>query len=329
MAKNYVKEQVDILPALLVLFLLLVLFFLLRPPALMFWRYGLGMGKYASAQTDERAYSGLPTSSLAVDKIKPPPLPMSLMQVSMPTVPQRKSDDAALDREIERLVLEERRSEKRGHLIVDPVLSDIAERHSWDMLTQNYMDHISPDGAGPSQRVGKQHRRLFGLIGENVGGLESSPNSTPSVANDFMEIWLNSLEHRRNILSSEYTHTGVGCYEKLEAGNIKEIHLCTQLFAKAFAWSENDILAGNSPNGRLFVSIRPESGFLPPSKLIQVNLQNGREMSFVTLLDRGGAAQGELVLAGEKGIFGLHIHISKRENPNRYWIIPGPYILIQ
>lgn len=53
-------------------------------------------------------------------------------------------------------------------LIFDSELAEIATAHSKGMLIRDYMDHISPEGDGPSDRVSKANRKLFGWVGENT-----------------------------------------------------------------------------------------------------------------------------------------------------------------
>ncbi len=83
-------------------------------------------------------------------------------------------------------------------------LVEIGRYHSLDMSQREYVSHISPDGETPGDRA-----RKFGYaylaLGENI----AVGNQT---VNEIFQGWMESSEHRANILSDQFTEVGVGIY---------------------------------------------------------------------------------------------------------------------
>jgi len=82
--------------------------------------------------------------------------------------------------------------------------SRVAAGHAEQMSSFAYLDHIDLDGADPGQRLAD-----VGLAphawGENIGRAAS--------AADVVAAWMESPEHRANILSPGFTHVGTGVSE--------------------------------------------------------------------------------------------------------------------
>ena len=94
-------------------------------------------------------------------------------------------------------------------LTVSPLLVKAAQEKANDMAAKSYFAHISPDGVTPwhwFQNVGY----TFSYAGENL-----AVNFSDSV--NVGEAWMNSPEHRANILSGNFTEIGIatsqGMYE--------------------------------------------------------------------------------------------------------------------
>ncbi len=110
--------------------------------------------------------------------------------------------------EIEMLVSinEERKKAGLPFLKQDLLLRNIARAHARDMLIKGYFSHVDLTGKSPSDRF-MDAGVTFKLAGENLA-------LAPSV--ELAEIGLmNSLKHRENILSPEYSRVGIGV---LDAG---------------------------------------------------------------------------------------------------------------
>jgi uncharacterized protein YkwD len=83
----------------------------------------------------------------------------------------------------------------------DSRLATAARAHSADMVNRHYFEHNSPDGATPDDRAAAAGYPDLG--GENIA---YGQRSAAEVMND----WMNSPEHRSNILDCDYTTVGVG-----------------------------------------------------------------------------------------------------------------------
>ncbi|HXK60758.1 MAG TPA: CAP domain-containing protein [Acidobacteriota bacterium] len=117
--------------------------------------------------------------------------------------------------EAERLILqasnEFRLSNNLPALIWDQTLSDIAYRHSEDMILRSYFDHLNPDAQTPDERIHRQHRRFIGNTGENLSVVVGAPPLAPaSISEQAIAGWLRSPPHRANILDKAFTHAGIG-----------------------------------------------------------------------------------------------------------------------
>lgn len=93
-------------------------------------------------------------------------------------------------------------------------VSDVAFLHSKDMALNDYFSHTSLNGQGLKERL--QAKKIVYLsAGENIAA--QYPDA-PSVVIG----WLNSEDHRRALLSEQYTHLGVGVYELYYTQNFVE-----------------------------------------------------------------------------------------------------------
>ncbi len=104
----------------------------------------------------------------------------------------------------------QRQQEGLPPLSMNARLIKAAEAKADDMFHHQYFEHTSPAGDGPGELAGATGYAYLN-IGENLalGNYEND--------HDLVEAWMNSPGHRENILSSQYTETGVrvqhGVYE--------------------------------------------------------------------------------------------------------------------
>ena len=105
-------------------------------------------------------------------------------------------------------------------LTVDTRLTAAADRHTLDMATNDYVSHEGSDGSGPEERI-RDAGYSCGSWGENIGAGYVSPEE--AVAG-----WMASSLHRDSILSTRFTHIGVG-YAYSGAATFG--HYWTQVFA--------------------------------------------------------------------------------------------------
>jgi uncharacterized protein YkwD len=103
---------------------------------------------------------------------------------------------------------------KRHHLhelVWDEETSHVAFLHSEDMENNEYFSHTSPSFGELKDRL-KKENILFQLAGENIAA-----KYVDAIA--AVEGWLNSEGHRVNLLHEEFTHLGVGVYERYYTQN--------------------------------------------------------------------------------------------------------------
>jgi len=140
--------------------------------------------------------------------------------------------------EVERKIIELTNQARGGRkqLQADDGLREAARGHSADMLARDFFDHINPDGLGATERVALQHRRLVGMVGENIWQAEGQDASRPEeLARKIVEGWLRSPGHRANIENDRYTHIGVGV--SIAGSSVR----ATQNFAYIHAWTDQDV----------------------------------------------------------------------------------------
>jgi CHAT domain-containing protein/uncharacterized protein YkwD len=119
------------------------------------------------------------------------------------------------------LVNAERKAQGLPPLVWEPRLTLLARRHSTNMARAGFFSHTDQDGLGLAQRA-----RTSGLsyeeIGENLGNSQGYEDPVAFA----VERWINHEGHRENILSSRFTHAGIGT-SKAKDGTV----LFTQVFA--------------------------------------------------------------------------------------------------
>ena len=100
------------------------------------------------------------------------------------------------------LTNQERQQNNLAKLIVNPLLSEAAQKKAEDMSKNQYFSHVSPDGKTPwfwLELVGYK----YDYAGENLAiNFDESEDVTNA--------WMNSPAHRENILKKSYTEMGSG-----------------------------------------------------------------------------------------------------------------------
>ncbi|KAA0548191.1 hypothetical protein FZW96_10015 [Bacillus sp. BGMRC 2118] len=89
--------------------------------------------------------------------------------------------------------------------------SKVAFLHSKDMKENQYFSHDSPTKGGLADRL-QNGKIKYQLAGENIAA-----KYVDGIA--AVEGWLNSKGHRETLLNNEFTHLGVGVYEKYYTQN--------------------------------------------------------------------------------------------------------------
>ncbi len=80
-------------------------------------------------------------------------------------------------------------------------LALIAERHAQAMASQNFFDHVDPQGRSVGQRATAGGYR-FRVVGENLAAGHSS-------VDEAMRGWLLSLSHCTNLIDARFTEFGI------------------------------------------------------------------------------------------------------------------------
>ena len=127
---------------------------------------------------------------------------------------QQASDQISpLGQKIVALLNEERLSS----LTIDPLLQKAAQGHADDMAARGFFSHINPEGQAPRERVIAVDDSFRKVVAENIARATFNASRTEDQkAEKFAEIWMNSPNHRRNILYSDFARTGLGI---AKAGN--------------------------------------------------------------------------------------------------------------
>lgn len=132
------------------------------------------------------------------------------------TTPEENTNKTYVQQVID-LVNQERAKAGLSPLTESSAVSSAAYIRSKE-ITQNF-SHTRPDGSSFST-VLRQNGISFSSSGENIAYGQKTPQ-------EVMNVWMNSSGHRANILNSNYTTIGVGCYQAA-SGTI----YWTQLFTR-------------------------------------------------------------------------------------------------
>lgn len=121
------------------------------------------------------------------------------------TVPKEKlAIDASSEGVMLHLINYERQAQGLNVVEMDPLIQEVARKHSRDMFERGYFSHYSPENVSPFQRM-QAAGVSFSVAGEN---LALAPNV--ELAHTGL---MNSPGHRRNILFPEFKRVGIGVIE--------------------------------------------------------------------------------------------------------------------
>jgi uncharacterized YkwD family protein len=117
----------------------------------------------------------------------------------------QNSQLSQFEQQVVELTNQERAKQGLPALKVDTELSKVAREKSKDMQAKNYFSHTSPTYGSPFDMM-KQFGIEYSSAGENIAMGQPSPE-------EVVKAWMNSDGHRKNIMSSDFTHIGVGYVE--------------------------------------------------------------------------------------------------------------------
>jgi len=170
-----------------------------------------------------------------------------------------------LDERLIELTNERRQAAGVPPLQPDPGLRTAARAHALDMLEQGYFDHVGPDGRDVSDRVAILDRRFIGTTGENLAQEKGIPveglgEQVGPMALKIVDGWMNSPEHRRNLLDKRYTDFGLAA-----AGQGKRL-VIVQDFGQRNARLAQALPLEVEPNAELPLNLESSEAGPPPEK---------------------------------------------------------------
>ncbi|AHY48417.1 Cysteine-rich secretory protein family (plasmid) [Rubrobacter radiotolerans] len=90
-------------------------------------------------------------------------------------------------------------------LCIHPVLQRVARAHSADMIRRDYFAHDTKGGATAERRI-----RNAGYGGTYIAENIAWNSGTYGAPGTIYRTWMNSTNHRKNILSERYRAVGIG-----------------------------------------------------------------------------------------------------------------------
>lgn len=162
-------------------------------------------------------------------------MPAAQTTVTQTTANRQGADRQAADLEALRTtaleaVNEERRERDLAPLEFDDALNEAAQEHSEDMLRRGYYAHTSPEGGTVMDRYLAAGGSRARAVAENIAMCENCPPPDRPAVRRLTRGWMDSPEHRRNILDPGMDGFGFGIAAQAGAGLY-----ATQTFAGAGA----------------------------------------------------------------------------------------------
>lgn len=142
--------------------------------------------------------------------------PQGKTTAKTPTTQTNAGSLSTQEQEMLKLVNEARAQNNLPALKIDMELSNVARIKSQDMIDNNYFSHNSPKYGSPFDMM-KAFNINYVKAGENIAGNQQVKTAHNSL--------MNSPGHRKNILSPDFTHIGIGIKKGGTYGN-----MFTQMF---------------------------------------------------------------------------------------------------
>jgi uncharacterized protein YkwD/peroxiredoxin len=163
--------------------------------------------------------SGKPTEVLA----------SAVSEMPVPDTLPAEADWAALKMGMLELINQSRQEADIPELLWHDLAASAAQQHAEEMAEQAYLSHWNRQGEGADMRFA----RIGGsdVVSENVYAYSHRYDSgTPVPVEDWdqylfeaHESFMNSIQHRENILSPEHTHVGIGLAYQPETGEFRVV----------------------------------------------------------------------------------------------------------
>lgn len=203
-----------------------------------------------------------------------------------------------------------------GALVRDESLAAIALAHSRAMYREQTLGHQLQEGIGPAERLARGHRRLFGLVAENVA-VQKGWLQTADLAPSLVTGWMRSVGHRANILAA-YDRFEVGCY-----GNHGAMY-CTQLFVRS-STALAEPVAFEQPAGTRLSLRFADTGTPEGTRRITIGPVDAEPEGPGAAVE---ANRARLLLPEHPGLYRLRLWTLEDAETSRYRIVGGPYVRI-
>ncbi|MFC4322957.1 CAP domain-containing protein [Litchfieldia salsa] len=128
--------------------------------------------------------------------------PAPKQETKAPAQTQAAGTISEFERKVIDLTNAERSKNGLPNLQADTQLSGVAREKSNDMQKNNYFSHTSPTYGSPFDMM-RDFNVTYKTAGENIAQGQQTPEQV-------VQAWMNSEGHRKNILSKDFTHIGVG-----------------------------------------------------------------------------------------------------------------------
>ena len=164
----------------------------------------------SSTQTKPSATSNSSQPSATANPPTPTSTPLPPTATSVPTALPPPggctfSGNTSYENQVVELINQERTDRGLPALVQNSSLRAAARRHSEDMACNDIFSHIGSDGSTFSSRM-LDAGYSYSWAAENIAASSSSSFSAQAV----VSMWMNSTGHRKNILSENAIHIGVG-----------------------------------------------------------------------------------------------------------------------
>lgn len=88
-------------------------------------------------------------------------------------------------------------------------LARVAHAHAEDMARRSFLSHVNPEGQNPLHRAQAAGLSGFRLLAENIGASSVSGDRVAIIVSE----WMNSHDHRENLLNPAFNTTGLAVVE--------------------------------------------------------------------------------------------------------------------
>lgn len=136
------------------------------------------------------------------------------------TLAAQSNNIAQMEDQVLHQINEQRQNHGLVPLRFNRQLSLVARSHSQQMANRNFYSHIDHQGHNHRDRVEASGLKAY-LIGENL--MKTIRASDPAGLS--VQSWMDSPAHRKNILLTEMTETGVGIWQRGETYYVTQIYM--------------------------------------------------------------------------------------------------------